>query len=201
MFSRKKLREAHREIRQEKDFVVDSDGDAIISVKATDEQQIFSSYNFDGNERLKPELSEYIYDKAKFTRPTQDIRIKIYTNEDVDEQEVKSAIKNNYKKDYVELKNKSKRNLVFSAVMLIVGLLGMSLLLLMHQYFYNVYLEVVIEIATWVFIWEAIDSYFLRRMSIRHERMILLKLYSAEIDVVRLKRIAELEAKGDADQD
>ncbi|MBP3619074.1 MAG: hypothetical protein J6J24_00265 [Clostridia bacterium] len=192
MFSRRKLHQASKQIKEEKDFVVDSDGDAIISVKAADGENIFSSYNFDGNEKLKPELSEFIYDKAKFTRPNQDIRIKVYTNEEVKPEEVQKAIRNNFKKDYIELKNKSKRNLFFSAIMLIVGLLGMSLLLLMHKYFYNVYLEVVIEIATWVFIWEAIDSFFLRRVSIRHNRLILLKLYSAEIDVINLKGINSL---------
>ena len=192
MLSRKKMREARKSIKHEKDFLVDSDGDAIISVKATEEDQIFSSYNFDGNEKLKPELAEYIYDKAKFTRPTQDIRIKIYTGDNIDEEEVKSAVRNNFKKEYVALKNASKRNLIFSAIMLVIGLLGLSLLLLMHQYFYNVYLEVVIEIATWVFIWEAIDSYFLRRATLRHDKMIFLKLYSAEIDVIKLKNIDKI---------
>ncbi len=195
MFSRKKMRQAQKEISQKNDFLTDSDGDAIISVKATTQEQIYSSYNFDGNEKLNPELSAYIFDKAKFTRPSQDIRIKVYTEEGVDENEVKNAIHNNFKKDYIELKNKSRRNLIFSAIMLIVGLLGMSLLLLMHQYFYNVYLEVVIEIATWVFIWEAIDSHFLRRLTLKHDKLILLKLYSSEIDVITLKGIDKIGEK------
>lgn len=193
MFSRKKLRQASKQIKENKDFVVDSDGDAVISVKAPSEDQIFSSYNFDGNEKLKTELSEFIYDKAKFTSPNQDVRIKVYTNEDINAMDVESAIRNNFKKDYIELKNKSKRNLAFSAIMFILGILGLSLLLLMHKYFYNVYLEVVIEIATWVFMWEAIDSFFLRRATIRQNRVILLKLFSAEIDVIHLKGINTID--------
>lgn len=192
MFSRSKLRRASKQIKGENDFIVDSDGDAIISVKAIGGEKLFSSYNFDGNEKLNSELSEFIYDKAKFTKAKQDIRIKIYTSEDVEPEEVQNAIRNNYKKDYIEFKNKHKRNLIFSAIMFIFGLFGMSLLFLMHKFFYNVYFDVVMEIATWVFIWEAIDSFFLRRASMRHNGLILLKLYAAEIDVINLKGMNSL---------
>lgn len=191
MFFRKKLRNVDKQIKQNRDFVVDSEGDAVINVKASQHSQIFSDYNFDSNEKLSSELGDFIWDKAKFVPPSKDIRIKLYTDADVEEVEVQTAIKNHFKKDYIEQKNEMVRNLIFSGIMLILGVIFLSFLLLMHKYFYNVYLEIIIEIATWVFIWEAVDSYFLRRASIRRKSVLLLKLYSSEIEVINLKKLPE----------
>ena len=63
----------------------------------------------------------------------------------------------------------------------------------MHNYFYNIYLEIIMEIATWVFIWEAVDAFFLRRLQLKRKRNILLKLYMAKIDVVNLKPKVETD--------
>lgn len=193
MFLRKKFRDADKQITQGKDFVVDSDGDALINVKITDESQIFSSYNYDSNEKLKSDLSDFIYDKARFVPANKDIRIKVFSMDEVDETDVGPAIKNNYKKDYIEIRNDIRHNTVFSIIMLGVGLLFFALLLFMHNYFYNIYLEIIMEIATWVFIWEAVDAFFLRRLQLKRKRNILLKLYMAKIDVVNLKPKVETD--------
>lgn len=189
MFFKKSLREADKQIKQDKDFIIDSEGDALISVKAPKKEQIFSSYNYDSNEKLNGELDEFIYDKAKFVPLPQDIKLKIYTEENIDEVEVKKAIKNNYKKQYIEIKNELKKNTLFSLVMFILGILSLSLLLLMHKFFYNVYFEIIIEIATWVFVWEAVDSFFLQKAELKRKRATFLKLYSSEIEIVKLNKI------------
>lgn len=187
MFFRKKYRDADKKILQDKVYVDASDGDAIINVKVTDKEQIFSKYNYESDEKLNNDLGEFIYDKAKFVAPNKDIRIKVFSTQEIAQEEVESAIKNHYKKDYVESKNKMRRNLIFSIIMLAVGLLAFALLLVMHKFMYNIYLEIVLEIITWVFIWEAVDSYFLKRINLRHENLILLNLYMAEINVVNIK--------------
>ncbi len=191
MIFRKNLRKADREILQDKDYIEGSDDRAIISIKAEEDEQIFSTYNYDSNEKLNAELDEFIWDKARFVPISKDIKIKLYTNTKTDEQEVVDAIKNNYKKEYIETRNELKRNTIFSLIMLLLGLAFMSLLLLMHVYFYNVYLEIVVEIATWVFIWEAVDSFFLRRSELKRKRITLLKLYTAEMEIVKLKKFPE----------
>ncbi len=191
MIFRKNLRKADKEILQDKDYIEGSDDRAIISIKAEEDEQIFSTYNYDSNEKLNAELDEFIWDKARFVPMAKDIKIKLYTNTKTDEQEVVDAIKNNYKKEYIETRNELKRNAIFSLIMLLLGLAFMSLLLLMHVYFYNVYLEIVVEIATWVFIWEAVDSFFLQRAELKRKRITLLKLYTAEMEIIKLKKFPE----------
>lgn len=191
MFLNKKFRKVEKELNQDKIYVVGSDGDAIINVKADEKGQVFSSYNFESNEKLNDELSDFIYDKAKDVPANKDIKIKIFTDFKADEKEVQDAIKNNYKKEYINLKSEMKRNYIFSAVMFVLGIVTLTLLLLMHSWFYNVYLEIILEIATWVFIWEAVDSFFLQRAQLKRKCLTMLKLYSAEINIVNLKTFSK----------
>ena len=191
MFLNKKFRKVEKELNQDKTYVVGSDGDAIINVKADEKEQVFSSYNFESNEKLNDELSDFIYDKAKDVPVNKDIKIKIFTDFKADEKEVQDAIKNNYKKEYINLKSEMKRNYIFSAVMFVLGIVTLTLLLLMHSWFYNVYLEIILEIATWVFIWEAVDSFFLQRAQLKRKCLTMLKLYSAEINIVNLKTFSK----------
>lgn len=197
MFFKKTLRNADKEIKQDNDFVVDSTGDAVINIKATKAEQIFSAYNYDSNEKLNDELGEFIKDKAKFVPINKDIRIKLYTEQTTDEKEVKKAIKNHFKKEYVEIKNEKKHNLIFSLAMFLIGLCSLAFQLLMHTFFYNVYVYIIVEIATWVFFWEAVDSYFLQRATLKRKSATLLKLYSAEIDVIKLKEISKINLKNE----
>lgn len=191
MIFRKKLRKADKEILKDKEYIEGSDDRAIISIKAEEDEQIFSTYNYDSNEKLNAELDEFIWDKARFVPMAKDIKIKLYTNTKTDEQEVVDAIKNNYKKEYIETKSELKRNAIFSLIMLMLGIVFMAFLLLMHVYFYNVYLEIIVEIATWVFIWESVDSFFLQRAALKRKRITLLKLYTAEMEIIKLKNFPE----------
>lgn len=184
MILKKKFRNADKEIVQDKDFVEGSEGDAIINIKVDNDSQIFSRYNYESNEKLNPELSEFIYDKARFVPASKNIRLKIYSKENVDEKDVETAIKNNYKKDYIAVRNEIKRNLIFSISMLIAGIIFFAFLLVMHKYFYNAYLGIIVEIITWVFIWEAVDAFFLQRLRLKHKRNVLLNLYTSQIDVI-----------------
>ena len=187
MFLNKKFRKVEKELNQDKIYVVGSDGDAIINVKADEKEQVFSSYNFESNEKLNDELSDFIYDKAKDVPANKDIKIKIFTDFKADEKEVQDAIKNNYKKEYINLKSEMKRNYIFSAVMFVLGIVTLTLLLLMHSWFYNVYLEIILEIATWVFIWEAVDKFFFERTEIREKRHQFARLYYSQVEVVPLE--------------
>ncbi len=185
MFDKKKLKEARKEILKKEDIHFDSDDNALITVKAESEEQIFSSYDYDNNEKLNEELADYIWDKARFVPSKNDIRIKVYTSEKVDAVEVETAIHNKYKKEYLELREEKKRNALFSLAMLIAGLFVLGILYLSYLFFKNEFLDVILEIVTWVFIWEAADAFFLQRASLRRRQFTLLKLCTANVEVVK----------------
>lgn len=157
-----------------------------INIKAESKAAIFSDYNYDSNEVLNSNLEEFLVEKVKNIPPKVNFRVKIFTDDCVDENEVKVAYKNKFKGDFEELEQELKRNMLFAFTMLILGVLFMGFLILEMYFLNNYILSTILEIAVWVFVWEAVDSFFLERSSIRRKRYQMARLYYAELEVVTL---------------
>ncbi len=157
-----------------------------INIKAESKAAIFSDYNYDSNEVLNSNLEEFLVEKVKNIPPKVNLRVKIFTDDCVDENEVKVAYKNKFKGDFEELEQELKRNMLFAFTMLILGVLFMGFLILEIYFLNNYILSTILEIAVWVFVWEAVDSFFLERSSIRRKRYQMARLYYAELEVVTL---------------
>ena len=157
-----------------------------INIKAESKAAIFSDYNYDSNEVLNSNLEEFLVEKVKNIPPKVNLRVKIFTDDCVDENEVKVAYKNKFKGDFEELEQELKRNTLFAFTMLILGVLFMGFLILEIYFLNNYILSTILEIAVWVFVWEAVDSFFLERSSIRRKRYQLARLYYADLEVVTL---------------
>lgn len=157
-----------------------------INIKAESKAAIFSDYNYDSNEVLNSNLEEFLIEKVKNIPPNVNLRVKIFTDDCVDENEVKVAYKNKFKGDFEELEQELKRNMLFAFTMLILGVLFMGFLILEMYFLNNYILSTILEIAVWVFVWEAVDSFFLERSSIRRKRYQLARLYYADLEVVAL---------------
>lgn len=164
----------------------DYDEIATINIKAEDKNAIFSEYNYDSNEILNPSLSDFIIEKVNDIPPKSHLRVKIFTNDDVNEEEVKTAYKNKFRNEFEESEQKLRKNMLFALVMLILGVLFMGFLILEIYLLDNYILSTILEIAVWVFIWEAVDSYFLERATIRRWRYQMARLYYADLEIVGL---------------
>ncbi len=188
MFDRAKLKATRKEVLKREDIIFDSDDNALITVKADRDEKIFSDYDYDKNEKLNDELAQYIWDKARFVPAKNEIRIKVYAHEKANAKEIESAIRDKYKKEYLELRAEKKRNVLFSLAMLVVGLIFLAVLFLSYYFFKNDYLDVILEIVTWVFVWAAVDAFFLQRSSLKRKQFTLLKLCTSKIEVIKTRQ-------------
>lgn len=68
--------------------------------------------------------------------------------------------------------------------MFVVGLFALAVLVLSYAYFKNEYVDLIVEIVAWVFMWEAVDAFFLRRSELRRKQFVLLKLSCCDIEVI-----------------
>ena len=73
MFFSKEMKKADKEVAAKKEILIDSQGDAVIAVKALSKDRIFSSYDFDSNEKLNEELCDYVWEKAKYVPVKSDV--------------------------------------------------------------------------------------------------------------------------------
>ena len=157
-----------------------------INVKVKHEEEIYSGYNYDRNEVLNPALSDFLVEKAESLHKRSKLRIKIFSDFSLEEHELFSAIKNKFKGEFESYERKLKQTAIFSLVVLILGILFLGIFVLEEMFFHNVVLSIILEIASWVFIWEAVDSFFLERIALKEKRRQMARLYDAEIEVVVL---------------
>ena len=156
----------------------------IINIKVDNKEQVISKFSYDENDKLNKELSEFILDKTKVITLNKDIQLNFYTSSTIDKNEVKTTLQNHFKEEYIEVKHELKRANIISLIMIILGVISLSLLVLAHKFFDYFYFTTILEIASWVFVWEAVDIFFLQRSKIRRKCLLMKKLYSAEINII-----------------
>lgn len=179
MFFNKKRREIDKMILSAETGHTDNDP-STINVKIAGREQLFSSYSYSGD-KLNTEFSEYVFDKAKSVPVTEDIKIKIHTTDNIDVAEAEQALKSHYRAEYIETKKEAKRIVITSAIMTILGVLALTALILINYFTDNLYVTSIVEIAAWVFIWEAVDYFFLQRPVVKGKSILIQRIYTAQI--------------------
>lgn len=159
--------------------------DRVVNIKVENKEQIISRFSYDENDKLNKDLSEFIVEKTKGIQSSQEVKLNFYTKTSVDKTEVKKTIQNHFKEEYAELKRELKRANVFILVMFIFGLVTLAISVALHNHgFNNFYFEMVLEIASWVFIWEAVDRIFIARPRTRRRCTQMQKLQTAEVKII-----------------
>lgn len=185
MFIQKNLRKLDKELTKGTHFYSESDEMITINVKAETHDQIFSEYNYENKTTLNPNLCEYLWDNIKLAPPSKDVTIRIYDKANLNLPEVQSAIKTHYRREYADAKDDLKKINLFTIIAMIVGVLFLVSLVLIHNYVNNYYLDIILEIVSWVFIWEAVDRFFLERPKIRKKCIQIQKIYAAKVVLVK----------------
>ena len=183
MFLNKEFKKINREISNSKS-IHDNNDEVVINIKADNEEQIFSSYNYDNKTSLNSELSNYLWENAKLAPPYKKLKLQVYCNKHIDKNEVNSAIKSHYRREYIEVKDEIKKTRLFSTVCLFLGIISLLILLAINK-LSNTYLtSSVMDIVAWVFVWESVDGFFFKGGGLSHRCRILMRLYSAEIVII-----------------
>ncbi len=159
-----------------------------INIKIDNKNEIFSSYDYDSNELLNDEFSSYLIEKATLISPKSKLRVKIFSETNLEEKEVKYAYNNKFKKEFEDYDRKLKENARFAFIMLLIGILFIGFLILEEYFLNELVLSIILEIAAWVFVWEAVDAFFLQRAELRRMRFQMARLLSADFEIVVIKK-------------
>ena len=69
-------------------------------------------------------------------------------------------------------------------VLMILGVIGLACLLWVNRFFDNFFFQMILEIASWVFIWEAVNVLFLQMPKLRRTFILMQKLSNAKVNVI-----------------
>lgn len=178
------MRQLDKEMSKENKSSFDPHGDDVINVKVNDISQIFSQFNYDCDDKLNPEFSEYLWDKANQSSLKDNLQIDIHTDQQMNGDEVSNAIRHHYAREYAVAKKELNRSTRFSLIMLLCGLVSLCLTFLIYSYDVQ-YFGLIMEIVAWVFLWEAADRCFIERARQKRECILLQKLYSAKLNITK----------------
>ena len=183
MFWNKKLREADKLILEDdRARASERDDPSVIHVRISSREQLFSTYGF-SDDALNSELGEYISDKAKEAPIKDEIKIKFHTADDVTAEEAEQTVKNHFRAAYKSTKKEIGRISVISLIMTLLGIVALTALILINHFTDNLYITSIVEIAAWVFIWEAVDYFFLQRPVVKAKCVLIQRIYTATVEV------------------
>lgn len=182
----KKSKKVQEAIRQAEMTDYDEEGNAIIAIGLNKKEEFYDPFCDKSYKMLNRDMLEFIEHSAKQQPPQDPLAIEITCEEDISDNEknqMTDAIKRQFAEELIENKRKLVKNLVSSLILAIVGLGVLAIcLLLEHMGSFEVIYRT-IDIAAWVFLWEAFDVFFLRRPEKRMKYRLVNRLLNSKVSI------------------
>lgn len=192
----KSIKELKREIdaRVKADEVErDEEGRAVIEMCVRSDEYFLSDYSVGKCPTIDGEVAQFLEERAMGFRPNESITVKIYSD-CIDKQEEKaysSAFTEYYVRHYRQITRDLRQNLFVSLVMALVGLVALAVMVTFSILEKHPIVSEALDIFAWVFLWEAVDLFFLERSVLRRKRTRFLRLIDAQIRFLPLCEASE----------
>ena len=183
MKKNKKVQEA---IRQAEMTDYDEDGNAIIAIGLNKKEEFYDPFCDKTYKMLNRDMLEFIEHSAKQQPPQDSLAIEITCEEEISDNErnqMSDAIKRQFAEELIENKRKLVKNLVSSLILAIVGLGVLAICLFLEHINSFEVIYRTIDIAAWVFLWEAFDVFFLRRPEKTMKYRLVNRLLNSKVSI------------------
>lgn len=130
---------------------------------------------------INGELGDYLENKAQQLPLDADIHISIDGN--ADKATIERGIRNYYNNKLSDSRREFKKNSQLASLFTLLAVVILTAAVLIGVFLpQNVVLGEIVDIAGWVFMWEAVDIFFIQRGSLRIDRIRYLNFARAKID-------------------
>lgn len=167
----------------------DDSGRGIIDVGAENYDDIFSYYDLEGENTLDWEFIDFIEKKADAIPLKDEISIHFHVkgaNEEKKE-EIDKAIKNHYKRQLKSNHRTLHRDNLMCLYLLIMGLLAFGIYVALYLIDAFFVFQYMFDIVAWVFFWETVDVFFIRRRVIKNEMLKQFRFIRSDIRILEYK--------------
>ena len=144
---------------------------------------IYDEYSTDSE--LNPTIFEFVDKVFRLVKKKADLEIEITfpsAMKDEEKDKIEKLFKSHYAINIVKSNEEIKRHNIVSIILLFFGIIVYGAYGLLEYFKMDFIFQGVIEIASWVFIWEAVDMFFLSNFGSRLERMKNIKIFNAKIN-------------------
>ena len=183
----KRLKEMQKEINRQKQYLQQNEQSDILKVKIDQKEDLLSRYSLQNFPILNPELCDFVEEKIDYKEMQKELNIELYVK-DLEDHELtlyEEAFTNTYTDKVIRKTKELKRNKWVSLVFLICGLIVfISSIILKRWISHDVsILFESIDIMGWVFIWEAVDLFFIARKVLTFEQIRYYKILKAKFSI------------------
>ena len=161
----------------------DEEGRAVIEMTVMSDEDFLSDFSVGRRPTVSSEVAEFLEESARAFLPAEPIRLNIYSDCITEEKQegYSAALKEYYKRHYEENRRDLRRNAWISLIMAIIGIIALTVVITLAVFEKLPVFSEAIDIFAWVFLWEAVDLFFLERAVLRAKRNRYLRLIDANI--------------------
>lgn len=178
-----KINKELKESQRRKKALIDEEGRTIISISVLKDDDFLSYYSINEQPIITTEVADCLENSVKHLKPKTKLHF-IFKSNEIDENEeiaYEKAINNYYTSEFIELCNDMRSHLFLSLIMTFVGAFFFALSLIVEKNSDNQILFNIIDIIAWVFVWEAVDIFFLERAKLKYKRQRCFEIMNSKI--------------------
>lgn len=172
MINRRQLKEKAKELQKEDKQIYDEEGRAVINMTVLDDNEFLSPYGEEKDIVISRETAAFLEHSTRAIHHNRDLTLVISSNV-IDEKEkvlYKKGIHNYFENSFLALQKDLKRNLLTSTIFALIGVLYFAVLIVISLFVdYDLILEM-LSIAGWVFLWEAVELFFIDRTEMKNRQ-------------------------------
>lgn len=159
---------------------------AELYLNVSDDSEFLSKYSPVDKPIVSSEVAEFIENSAREFHPKAPVKLTVIGS-CVDETEkpiYTNAIKNYFSLKHSEVKRDIARKTIISLIFALIGIIALVVMIVYENCFGNAVWTECIDIFAWVFLWEAVDQYFIERNGLLMKLRRLESFVNMEIEYV-----------------
>lgn len=161
----------------------------VINMTVLNDNDFLSPYSPTDSPIIASDVAEFLENGANKYLPKQSFQINV-NSDCIDGQEqviYDNAIRNYFNLKLNSAKQDLKRNLIVSIIFTVIGIAGLAAMLLLDHFFDNAIWTEVVDIFAWVFVWEAVDQFFIERRKLLRDSRKYKALTEADIRYYQIR--------------
>lgn len=141
---------------------------AEIKLTIHDDSDVVSPYSEPEKPVISGELADYLENIASNYLPAQPIAITFYSDcvDDKEQATFDKAVRNYFSFKAAEMRREIAQNTIMSLIFTIIGVVSLTVMFILSAHGLGEVLTECLDIFAWVFLWEAVDQFFIERKAL-----------------------------------
>lgn len=160
-----------------------------INMTVLTDDDFLSPYSETSTPVISSEVADFLENSAKGFHLNDKLALNVYSNcvDDSEQTLYPKAIKNYFTTQLKSLEMELKRNALTVVLFTLIGIAGLVFMILYSHFWDNEVWAECIDIFAWVFLWEAVDQFFIQRKILHRKKKRIIAFCEMTVTFLPLK--------------